>query len=52
MYRVALSREATKYYQKVSANTARRLEKCFADLEIKPFRGPNIKLLKGVTNSH
>ena len=48
MYKVALSREAVKYYNKVSTNTAVRLDKCFANLESDPFGGANTKALHGI----
>jgi mRNA interferase RelE/StbE len=46
LLKVALSREALKYYTKVSINTAARLDRCFAFLESDPTRGPNIKQFK------
>ncbi|OGO17555.1 MAG: hypothetical protein A2Z15_08395 [Chloroflexi bacterium RBG_16_50_11] len=49
MYRVALSKEALKYYNKVSVATATRLDKCFTNLESDPLKGSNIKSLKGMT---
>jgi len=45
MYRVGLSKEALKYYNKVSVDTARRLDRCFVSLESAPLKGPNIKSL-------
>jgi len=44
-FKVALSKEAFKYYTKVSAATTGRLDKCFASLESEPTTGPNIKPL-------
>lgn len=48
MFRIALSKEAHKYYNRVSIVTAARLDKCFATLESEPFQGANIKSLKGM----
>jgi mRNA interferase RelE/StbE len=45
-FKVALSREALKYYTKVSLNTAARLDRCFTILESAPIRGSNIKQLR------
>ncbi len=39
MFRIALSREALKYYNRVSVVTAARLDKCFASLESDPLKG-------------
>lgn len=33
MFRIALSKEALKYYNRVSVTTAARLDRCFASLE-------------------
>ncbi|MBI4332525.1 MAG: hypothetical protein HY673_14735 [Chloroflexi bacterium] len=46
-FKIALSREALKYYQKVPTVTARRLDKSFANLESEPAHGRNIKRWKG-----
>ena len=51
-FRVALSREALKYYRKVSTNTAVKLDKCFANLESGPFHGSNIRLLRGMPEKY
>jgi mRNA interferase RelE/StbE len=48
MYRVALSKEALKYYSRVTVATAARLDKCFTNLETDPLKGSNIKSLKGM----
>lgn len=45
-FRVALSKEAFKYYSKVSVTTARRLDRCFAALESDPTKGANIRPLQ------
>ncbi|MDP2916919.1 MAG: type II toxin-antitoxin system RelE/ParE family toxin [Dehalococcoidia bacterium] len=51
-FRVALSREAYKYYTKVSIITAERLDKCFANLENEPITGSNIKPLKQMAGKY
>lgn len=38
---------ALKFYKDCPEELATRLNKCFEDLEINPFWGPNIKVLKG-----
>jgi len=48
MFRIALSKEALKYYNRVSIVTATRLDRCFASLEYEPIKGPSIKPLKGM----
>ena len=52
MFKVALSKEALKYYKKVSTNTAFRLDKCFTKLESEPLSGPSIKSLKGMAGKY
>ena len=47
-FRVAFSKDALKYYRKVDANTAARLDRCFEVLEDDPFSGGDIKPLKGM----
>jgi mRNA interferase RelE/StbE len=47
-FKIALSKETLKYYNKVSVNTAARLDKSFTILESDPVQGVNIKPLKGV----
>ena len=51
-FKIALSREALKYYTKVSVNTAAKLDKCFASLESDPVKGPNIKPFKGMSDKY
>ena len=46
-FRVALSKNALKYYQRVDADTATRLDQCFKALEEDPFSGGDIKPLRG-----
>lgn len=48
MYEVRLSRRALRYYNRVDASTARRLNKCFQSLEGNPFGGGDIKPLEGM----
>ncbi len=50
-FKVALSREALKYYDKVSTS-AERLHKCFAGLELEPVKGANIRLLKEMSGKY
>ena len=45
-FEVILLGQAEKFYNKASDDLARRLNLCFEDLEVSPFQGPNIKLLK------
>jgi len=52
MFRIALSKEALKYYNKVSIVTAARLDKCFASLESDPHKGSNIKPLRVMTGRY
>ncbi len=49
-FRIALSREALKYYNKVSTNTAERLDRCLGNLESNPIQGQNIKPLQGIAD--
>jgi len=46
-FRVALSKDALKYYRKLDTNTAARLDRCFKILEEDPFSGGDIKPLRG-----
>jgi mRNA interferase RelE/StbE len=46
-FKIALSKEALKYYNKVSLNTAAKLDRCFESLESEPIHGTNIKPLQG-----
>jgi len=46
-FRVALSKDALKYYRKVDERTANRLDHCFASLESDPFGEGDIRPLKG-----
>jgi mRNA interferase RelE/StbE len=52
VFKIALSREALKYYNKVSTNTAAKLDKCFSALENDPIQGPNLQALKGFTGKY
>ena len=51
-FRIALSKEAFKYYIKVSVTTAERLDKCFSNLESEPLRSLNIKALKEMAGKY
>jgi mRNA-degrading endonuclease RelE of RelBE toxin-antitoxin system len=44
-FRIALSKEALKYYRRVGTATAKRLDGCFATLESNPVHGVNVKPL-------
>ncbi len=52
MFSVALSREALKYYNRVSTTTAARLDACFTKFESEPLNGPNIKHLQGMPGKY
>jgi mRNA interferase RelE/StbE len=52
MFRIALSKEALKYYNKVSVVTATRLDKCFTILETDPLNSSNVKSLKGMADKY
>jgi len=52
MFRIALSKEALKYYNRVSVVTAARLDRCLAGLESDPLQGSNIKSLKGIAGKY
>ena len=45
-FEVILLGKAEKFYNKASDDLVDRLNLCFEDLEVGPFQGPNIKLLK------
>lgn len=51
-FKIALSREALKYYNKVSVNTAARLDKSFTSLESDPVQNVNAKPLKGMAGKY
>lgn len=46
-FRVELSSKARKFYLTCAKDLACRLDDCFKKLENDPYRGPNIKRLKG-----
>ena len=47
MYRVELSREAQRFYDRCDKPLAQKLARCFKSLENDPREGNNIKPLKG-----
>lgn len=47
MYRLVLSREAERFYQRCDKPAAGKLARCFAALEQDPRGGNNVKPLKG-----
>lgn len=46
-FEVLLMPVALKFYKSCPEGLAKRLNKCFEDIEANPFWGPNIKVLKG-----
>ncbi len=46
-FEVLLMPQALKFYKVCPEELAKKLNKCFEDLESNPFWGPNIKVLKG-----
>ena len=51
-FKIALSREALKHYNKVNTSTAARLDKCFIKLESEPLKGSSIKPLKEMAGKY
>ena len=47
MYKILLTKEAVKYYQKSGATVKRKLNKCFEVLKEDPYNDCNIKRLHG-----
>jgi len=47
MYRVELSRDARRYFERADASLQRRLDRCFDRLKVEPHFGGSIKPLKG-----
>lgn len=47
MFKVELSREAQRFYQRCDKVVAKKLARCFKALERNPRAGNNIKALKG-----
>ena len=47
MYKVQLSKDAEKFYAKCDKILAKKLTRCFENLEENPRSHPNIKPLKG-----
>ena len=53
MYKLVLSREAERFYQRCDKPAAGKLARCFTALEKDPRNGNNIKPLKGkITGAH
>lgn len=50
MYKIVLTKESVKYYQKSDDKTKRLLNKCFEELKVNPQGGKNIKRLHGELN--
>jgi mRNA interferase RelE/StbE len=47
MYRVELSREAQRFYERCDKAVSKKLSRCFESLERDPRAGNNVKSLKG-----
>ena len=47
MYKILLTKDAAKYYQKSDITTKQKLNKCFEVLKVNPFSDSNIKRLHG-----
>src|SRR5882757_6232844 len=47
MYKVELSREAQRFYDRCDQPVAKKLARCFLSLETNPREGNNVKPLKG-----
>ncbi|MCL6592054.1 MAG: type II toxin-antitoxin system RelE/ParE family toxin [Firmicutes bacterium] len=47
MYKILLTKDAAKYYQKSSLNVKQKLNKCFEVLKVNPYNDSNIKQLHG-----
>jgi mRNA interferase RelE/StbE len=47
MYKVELSREAQRFYQRCDKSISKKLARCFKSLETDPRTGNNVKALKG-----
>ena len=47
MYSVSLSDEAKRFFENASAQLQKRLDRCFEQLKVNPYKHPNIKPLKG-----
>ncbi len=47
MFKLELSREAQRFYDRADKSTAKKLARCFVALETDPRTGNNVKALKG-----
>ena len=47
MYKVLLTKEAVKYYQRSDKSTKKRLDSCFEALKNSPLENANVKRLVG-----
>ncbi len=47
MYKLELSREAQRFYERCDKAVAKKLTRCFESLERNPRSGNNVKSLKG-----
>jgi mRNA interferase RelE/StbE len=47
MYKLELSREAQRFYERAEKSVAKKLARCFQSLETDPKAGNNVKALQG-----
>ncbi len=47
MYKLELSREAQRFFERADKSVAKKLARCFQSLEADPRAGNNVKALKG-----
>jgi mRNA interferase RelE/StbE len=51
-YELLLTRNAQRFYEKADAALARRLNRCFEQLQANPDEHPNIKRLRGALSGY
>lgn len=47
MYKLLLTEEARKHYDKAETILVKKLNRCFDQIQVDPYKHPNIKRLKG-----
>jgi len=47
VYSVSLSDEAKRFFENATAQLQKRLDRCFEQLKVNPYKHPNIKPLNG-----
>jgi mRNA interferase RelE/StbE len=47
MYKLELSREAQRFYERAEKSVAKKLARCYQSLETDPKAGNNVKALRG-----